>query len=63
MNMGAWSFVSPHLVTAVSGAKQRKTPTPRYGGRPVSASPAVASTKLHKLQLERFVKEVLNIKT
>jgi 2-oxoglutarate dehydrogenase E1 component len=63
MNMGAWGFISPHLVTAVSGAGKRKHPTtPRYAGRPVSASPAVASTKLHKLQLERFTKDALNIK-
>lgn len=62
MNMGAWNFVSQHLVTAITGAGHRKSAVPRYAGRPVSASPAVASTSLHKLQLERFSKEVLNVK-
>jgi len=64
LNMGPYSFVSHHIVTAVTDAAgQRKYPAaPRYAGRPVSASPAVASTKLHKNQQERFLNSVLNIK-
>jgi len=56
MNMGAWNFVFLHLVTA-SG---KRNVSPKYAGRPVSASPAVASTSVHKRQQEKFLSEALN---
>lgn len=58
MNMGAWNFVFPHLLTSLSHMKK----TPRYAGRPVGASPAVASKKLHYSQLEQFLSEALRVK-
>lgn len=65
MNMGGWNFVFPHLLSALP----HKTTTPtsplqriKYAGRPVSASPAVASVKLHESQQARFLSEALRIK-
>jgi 2-oxoglutarate dehydrogenase E1 component len=57
MNMGAWNFVFPHLLTALSNKK-----SPKYAGRPVSASPAVASVKLHESQLASFLSDALRTK-
>jgi 2-oxoglutarate dehydrogenase E1 component len=56
MNMGAWNFVFPHLLTALNKK------TPKYSGRPVSASPAVASVKLHESQLSHFLSDALRVK-
>jgi 2-oxoglutarate dehydrogenase E1 component len=60
-NMGAWSFVFRHIETAAKAAKKpRKHPTlPKYAGRPVSASPAVASVKLHTQQLDNLLNDAL----
>jgi 2-oxoglutarate dehydrogenase E1 component len=56
MNMGAWNFVFPHLLTAIP----KRAPT--YAGRPVSASPAVASGKLHDSQQISFLSHALRTK-
>lgn len=58
MNMGAWNFVFPHLLTSLSHVKK----IPTYAGRPVSASPAVASVKLHESQQANFLSTSLRVK-
>eukprot|EP00696_Hemimastix_kukwesjijk_P006091 gnl/Hemi2/17707_TR5840_c0_g1_i1.p1 gnl/Hemi2/17707_TR5840_c0_g1~~gnl/Hemi2/17707_TR5840_c0_g1_i1.p1 ORF type:complete len:1038 (-),score=383.14 gnl/Hemi2/17707_TR5840_c0_g1_i1:38-3151(-) len=48
MNMGAWSFVLPHLLTALNSCPDIASKTPCYVGRPTSASTAVGSASAHK---------------
>jgi 2-oxoglutarate dehydrogenase E1 component len=48
-NMGAWSWIAPQLETIFA----RK---PAYAGRDASASPAVGSLALHKLELGALLK-------
>jgi 2-oxoglutarate dehydrogenase E1 component len=55
-NMGAWSFVEPHVeevLTRVHGAPRRS----RYVGRPASASPATGQMSQHQAQLRTFLDE------
>jgi len=47
-NMGAWTFIRPHL-EEVTGS------TPAYIGREPSASPAVGSLRRHMLEQEKLV--------
>jgi 2-oxoglutarate dehydrogenase E1 component len=47
-NMGAWSFIAPQL-EELAGRK------PVYVGREASASPAVGSLALHKIELKDFL--------
>ncbi len=49
-NMGAWSFVDPHL-RSLAGERLEVG----YAGRPERASPAVGSAERHKLEQERIV--------
>jgi 2-oxoglutarate dehydrogenase E1 component len=49
-NMGAWSWIAPHL-ERIFGK------TPAYAGRDASASPAVGSLALHKLELAGLLKD------
>ncbi len=49
-NMGAWTYIAPELET-VFGRK------PRYVGRDASASPAVGSLAVHKIELNAFLKD------
>ena len=53
-NMGPWSFIAPHLED-IFGRK------PAYAGRDSSASPAVGSLALHKLELAALLKEAFTI--
>ena len=53
-NMGAWGWVAPQL-EEVFGRK------PLYAGRDASASPAVGSLALHKLELAAFLKQAFSI--
>ncbi len=48
-NMGAWTFIKP-ILTDLTKMK------PRYAGRQPSASPAVGSLHIHKLEQEQLVK-------
>ena len=48
--MGAWSWIAPHL-ERIFGK------TPAYAGRDASASPAVGSLALHKLELAGLLKD------
>jgi 2-oxoglutarate dehydrogenase E1 component len=49
-NMGAWSFMRPHLA-ALFGRE------PRYIGRPPLAAPATGSHKQHQEEQERIIRE------
>jgi 2-oxoglutarate dehydrogenase E1 component len=57
-NMGGWRFVEPYIewVLNNAGAKHK---SPRYAGRPASASTAVGSTGKHLDQLKAFLEEAL----
>jgi len=60
MNMGAWNFLYPYFHSTFRSIDRPFNIT--YAGRPASASPAVASHTLHKLQLETFLSEALGTK-
>ena len=49
-NMGAWNYIAPELETVFN----RK---PRYVGRDASASPAVGSLAVHKIELNALLKD------
>jgi 2-oxoglutarate dehydrogenase E1 component len=53
-NMGAWSWIAPQLED-VFGRK------PLYAGRDASASPAVGSLALHKIELAAFLKQAYTL--
>ena len=53
-NMGAWSWIAPQL-EAILGKK------PLYAGRGASASPAVGSLALHKIELAELTKEAFSL--
>lgn len=53
-NMGAWTWIAPQL-EEIFGRK------PAYAGRDASASPAVGSLALHKLELAAFLKQAFTI--
>jgi 2-oxoglutarate dehydrogenase E1 component len=52
-NMGAWSFIAPHL-EEVFGRKAH------YSGRDAAASPAVGALALHKIELNAFLYDAFN---
>jgi 2-oxoglutarate dehydrogenase E1 component len=52
-NRGAWTFVRPHLQAHFPDL------TPRYVGRPASASPATGSLRAHREQQQQIVTEAL----
>jgi 2-oxoglutarate dehydrogenase E1 component len=58
-NMGAWLYVRPHLIQAVSdmGEKDGQTPALRYAARPRSSSPAEGSHNLHEYNQDNLVEE------
>jgi 2-oxoglutarate dehydrogenase E1 component len=51
-NNGAWSYIAPQL-EAIFGRK------PLYAGRDASASPAVGSLALHRIELAALLKRCL----
>lgn len=53
-NMGAWSFVAPQLEAALG----RK---PRYAGRKASASPAVGSLAVHKIEQSELIRMAFEV--
>jgi len=53
-NMGAWTWMAPQL-EQVFGRK------PRYAGRDASASPAVGSLALHRLELAALLKQAFSV--
>lgn len=52
-NMGAWSFMMPHLLEAFGKM-------PRYAGRKASASPAVGSLAKHKREQNKLIEEAFD---
>lgn len=56
MNMGAWNWIYPHIVTAV-GEDRR----PRYVGRLPSAAPATGSAKAHREEAEQLLTEAFTL--
>ncbi len=50
-NRGGWTFMLPRLLDLFGSARLR------YGGRPPSASPAVASLRMHKIEQEWVVRQ------
>jgi len=48
-NMGAWTYIAPKLETIIGRR-------PFYAGRDASASPAVGSLALHRIELAAFLK-------
>ena len=53
-NMGAWTYIAPRLEHIFGRA-------PAYAGRDASASPAVGSLALHKLELAGFLKDAFSL--
>jgi 2-oxoglutarate dehydrogenase E1 component len=53
-NMGAWSWIAPQLARIFGRA-------PAYAGRDASASPAVGSLALHKLELAGLLKDAYTL--
>ncbi|MBW8782612.1 MAG: 2-oxoglutarate dehydrogenase E1 component [Verrucomicrobia bacterium] len=53
-NNGGWSFIAPQL-EEIFGRK------PAYAGRDASASPAVGSLAIHKLELAAFLKDAFTL--
>jgi 2-oxoglutarate dehydrogenase E1 component len=54
LNMGAWSHLAPRLRDLLPAP-------PRYAGRDASASPAVGSLGLHKLEQRRLLEEAFTV--
>ena len=60
--MGAFSYVSPRVMTAtreLNGLERR----PRYVGREVSAAPATGMTKVHQEEYMNILQGVFGSKT
>ena len=55
-NMGAWTFIAPHLEALIRG----RCPL-RYAGRPRSASPAEGSGAMQKENLEALISQAYQI--
>ena len=63
MNMGAWTFVEPHLEKVFENLKMKKVKRPRYAGRTASASTATGLLKKHVLQQNALVDDALGVKS
>ncbi len=60
-NMGAWSFVQPRLNELLEELHGHCESHARYMGRPASASPATGSAKVHQLEQDSIIDDVLSI--
>jgi 2-oxoglutarate dehydrogenase E1 component len=54
LNMGAWSYIAPRLRDLLPSA-------PRFAGRDASASPAVGSLGIHKMEQRRLLEEAFTV--
>ncbi len=61
-NMGAWSFVEPHLEEVLASVGMKKVSRARYAGRSESAATATGLLKQHNLQQAALVDDALGIK-
>ena len=59
-NMGSWNYILEPL-QAVMAELKLKQYKPTYAGRPAAASPATGMASKHKVELERFLEEALNV--
>jgi 2-oxoglutarate dehydrogenase E1 component len=57
-NMGAWSYIAPHL-EALLASRGNDSIRLRYAGRPVRASTAGGSTKFHDWEQEQILRDAL----
>ena len=57
-NMGAWRFVEPYLEWVLNNVSAKHR-SPRYAGRPASASTAVGSMGKHLEHLKTLLEEAL----
>ncbi|MDN5248648.1 MAG: 2-oxoglutarate dehydrogenase E1 component [Alphaproteobacteria bacterium] len=57
-NMGAWSFIEPHLEATLISINAKYTRA-RYVGRPAAASPSVGLMSEHLKQLAAFLEDAL----
>ncbi|PHQ70495.1 MAG: 2-oxoglutarate dehydrogenase E1 component [Sneathiella sp.] len=60
-NMGAWTFVEPHLEQAFENLKMKKVTRPRYAGRAASASTATGLLKKHNIEQSALVDDALGV--
>jgi len=60
-NMGAWSFVRPHLDTLIEGRPERRRWRVEYVGRPPSASPAEGSAARYAATQREIVARALRV--
>jgi 2-oxoglutarate dehydrogenase E1 component len=62
-NMGAWTFVEPHLEKVFKDLKMKKVSRPRYVGRKESAATATGLLKKHNLEQKALVDDALGVKS
>lgn len=62
-NMGAWSYVEPHLQKTFEDLKMKKVKRARYAGRKESAATATGVLKKHNLQQNALVDDALGVKS
>lgn len=62
-NMGAWTFVEPHLEKVFKDLKMKKVSRPRYAGRKESAATATGLLKKHNLEQAALVDDALGVKS
>ena len=60
-NMGAWTFLAPRLDEMLSDRTGRDCGNVMYRGRAASASPSSGSAKVHQLEQEQLISQVLNL--
>jgi 2-oxoglutarate dehydrogenase E1 component len=59
-NMGAWTFVNPHLEEVMETVGM-KAGRPKYVGRPEAASPATGLARNHQREQDTLVREALTV--
>ncbi|CAA6654909.1 unnamed protein product [Spirodela intermedia] len=59
MNMGAYSYISPRLATAMRGSGRGGTEDIKYIGRPPSASTATGFLKVHQQEQKELIQRAI----
>jgi 2-oxoglutarate dehydrogenase E1 component len=59
MNMGAWSYVEPRIVTALKETETHKDKRPFYAGRDPTGSVATGNKKMHEQEEYSLLSEAL----
>ncbi len=60
-NMGAWTFMAPRIDRVLADVTGKECGSVIYVGRAPSASPSSGSAKVHQLEQERLLDEVLGV--